>query len=131
MDGIILYLIVINVVAFLAFGLDKLKAKADAWRIPEKTLLGLAITGGSVGYNKAGANAGGIYVSRTGTLNMQGGSVHHNSCPRNGGGVFLNNAKFHFSGGDISFNKTETAAGGILAGSSSLVMPAPPLQRRQ
>lgn len=49
MDGIILYLIVINVVAFLAFGLDKLKAKADAWRIPEKTLLGLAITGGSVG----------------------------------------------------------------------------------
>ena len=49
MDGIILYLIVINVVAFLAFGLDKLKAKADAWRIPEKTLLGLAIIGGSVG----------------------------------------------------------------------------------
>ena len=41
MDGIILYLIVINVVAFLAFGLDKLKAKADAWRIPEKTLLGI------------------------------------------------------------------------------------------
>ena len=49
MDGIILYLIVINVVAFLAFGLDKLKAKADAWRIPEKTLLSLAIIGGSVG----------------------------------------------------------------------------------
>lgn len=49
MDGIILYLIVINVVAFLAFGLDKLKAKVDAWRIPEKTLLGLAIIGGSVG----------------------------------------------------------------------------------
>lgn len=49
MDGIILYLVVINVVAFLAFGLDKLKAKADAWRIPEKTLLGLAIIGGSVG----------------------------------------------------------------------------------
>ena len=49
MDGIILYLFVINVVAFLAFGLDKLKAKADAWRIPEKTLLGLAIIGGSVG----------------------------------------------------------------------------------
>ena len=49
MDGIILYLIVINVVAFLAFGLDKLKAKADAWRIPEKTLLGLAVIGGSVG----------------------------------------------------------------------------------
>ena len=49
MDGVILYLVVINVVAFLAFGLDKLKAKADAWRIPEKTLLGLAVIGGSVG----------------------------------------------------------------------------------
>lgn len=49
MNGLILYLVVINVVAFLAFGLDKLKAKADAWRIPEKTLLGLAIIGGSVG----------------------------------------------------------------------------------
>ena len=49
MDGIILYLIVINVVAFLAFGLDKLKAKADAWRIPEKTLFLLAIAGGSIG----------------------------------------------------------------------------------
>ena len=49
MDSILIYLVVINVVAFLAFGLDKLKAKADAWRIPEKTLLGLAIIGGSVG----------------------------------------------------------------------------------
>lgn len=49
MDGIILYLVIINVVAFLVFGLDKLKAKADAWRIPEKTLLGLAVIGGSVG----------------------------------------------------------------------------------
>ncbi|MBQ3549016.1 MAG: DUF1294 domain-containing protein [Oscillospiraceae bacterium] len=49
MRGIYLYLIVINVVAFFAFGLDKLKAKADAWRIPEKTLLGLAVIGGSVG----------------------------------------------------------------------------------
>ena len=49
MDGLYLYLIAINVVAFLAFGLDKLKAKADAWRIPEKTLLGLAVIGGSVG----------------------------------------------------------------------------------
>lgn len=49
MGGLTLYLAAVNVVAFLAFGLDKLKAKADAWRIPEKTLLGLAVIGGSVG----------------------------------------------------------------------------------
>ena len=49
MDGILIYLVIINVVTFLAFGLDKLKAKVDAWRIPEKTLLGLAVIGGSVG----------------------------------------------------------------------------------
>ena len=49
MDGVLIYLIVINVVTFLAFGLDKLKARADAWRIPEKTLLGLAVIGGSIG----------------------------------------------------------------------------------
>ena len=49
MDAILIYLVIINVVTFLAFGLDKLKAKADAWRIPEKTLLGLAVIGGSVG----------------------------------------------------------------------------------
>lgn len=49
MDALLLYLAAINIVAFLAFGLDKLKAKADAWRIPEKTLLGLAVIGGSVG----------------------------------------------------------------------------------
>lgn len=46
----VLYLIVINVIAFLAFGLDKMKAKQrGARRIPEKTLLGLALAGGSVG----------------------------------------------------------------------------------
>ena len=49
MDGILIYLVIINVVTFLACGLDKLKAKVDAWRIPEKTLLGLAVIGGSVG----------------------------------------------------------------------------------
>lgn len=49
MDVILIYLVIINVVTFLTFGLDKLKAKTDAWRIPEKTLLGLAVIGGSVG----------------------------------------------------------------------------------
>lgn len=43
------YLTLINVVAFLAFGIDKLKAKKGWWRIPEATLLTLAIVGGSLG----------------------------------------------------------------------------------
>ena len=49
MKAIILYLIGINVVTFLVYGLDKWKAKRDAWRISETTLLLLAAAGGSVG----------------------------------------------------------------------------------
>ena len=49
MKTIILYLIAINVVTFLVYGLDKWKAKRDAWRISETTLLLLAAAGGSVG----------------------------------------------------------------------------------
>ena len=49
MKTIILYLIGINVVTFLVYGLDKWKAKRDAWRISESTLLLLAAAGGSVG----------------------------------------------------------------------------------
>ena len=44
-----LYLIVINIVTFLIYGLDKWKAKRDARRISEKTLLTLAVIGGSIG----------------------------------------------------------------------------------
>ena len=43
------YLIVINVVTFLVYGIDKWKAKRSKWRIPEATLLVLAIIGGSIG----------------------------------------------------------------------------------
>ena len=43
------YIGVVNVVAFALYGLDKYKAKTGAWRIPEKTLLGIAVIGGSVG----------------------------------------------------------------------------------
>ena len=48
-DLILLYLAVANIVGFLAMGIDKAKAKAKAWRIPEKTLLMIAVLGGSVG----------------------------------------------------------------------------------
>jgi uncharacterized membrane protein YsdA (DUF1294 family) len=46
---IIYYLLVINAVAFFVYGIDKLKARKGWWRIPEATLLLLAIIGGSIG----------------------------------------------------------------------------------
>lgn len=39
----------INIITFLIYGIDKMKAKKGKWRIPEATLLMLAIAGGSVG----------------------------------------------------------------------------------
>ena len=48
-DGLLLWLLAVNVAAFVMMGLDKAKAKLGAWRIPEKTLLLTAAAGGSVG----------------------------------------------------------------------------------
>lgn len=48
---LIIYLIIINVIAFMLMGIDKGRAKRQAWRIPEKTLFGSAIIGGSIGSN--------------------------------------------------------------------------------
>lgn len=45
----IIYLILINIIAFLTMFLDKRKAKYGKWRIPEQTLLILALIGGSIG----------------------------------------------------------------------------------
>ena len=46
---IFICLLGINVVTFIAYGIDKWKAKHSKWRIPEATLLGLAVIGGSIG----------------------------------------------------------------------------------
>lgn len=46
---VLVYLVIINVVAFLVFGLDKWRARHSKWRISEATLLALAVVGGSVG----------------------------------------------------------------------------------
>ena len=46
---IILYLIVINIITFFLYGIDKWKAKQAWWRIPESVLLGMAAIGGSIG----------------------------------------------------------------------------------
>lgn len=44
-----IYILIINIVTFFAYGIDKYKAKKSLWRIPEATLLLLAAIGGSVG----------------------------------------------------------------------------------
>ena len=43
------YLLAINAVTFIVYGIDKYKAKKAKWRIPEATLLLLAVLGGSIG----------------------------------------------------------------------------------
>ena len=49
MRSLFIYLLVINLTAFAAYGLDKKKAEKDRWRIPEATLVMLAVLGGSIG----------------------------------------------------------------------------------
>ena len=46
---LVVYLIVVNLMAFVLYGADKSKAKRGKWRISEKTLIGIAMIGGSVG----------------------------------------------------------------------------------
>ena len=46
---ILIYLLAINIITFLVYGIDKLKAKKNWWRIPEATLLLMAVIGGSIG----------------------------------------------------------------------------------
>ena len=43
------YLAAINLVTWIAYGLDKGRAKSGKWRIPERTLLLLSLAGGSLG----------------------------------------------------------------------------------
>lgn len=43
------YLVVINLVAFFTYALDKQKAIRNQWRIPESTLLLMAVAGGCLG----------------------------------------------------------------------------------
>lgn len=49
MIAVLVYIIVINLVAFIAMGIDKDRAKKKKWRIPEKRLFFYAIIGGGVG----------------------------------------------------------------------------------
>ena len=47
--NLIIYLIIINIISFLAMFIDKKKAEKNRWRIKESTLLILALIGGSIG----------------------------------------------------------------------------------
>ena len=49
MEEIICYLLAVNLVTFLLYGIDKYKAKKGKWRISEATLLTMAAIGGSIG----------------------------------------------------------------------------------
>ena len=46
---LLVYLLLINAVGFLLMLVDKYKAKRNLWRIPEATLMGVAVIGGSIG----------------------------------------------------------------------------------
>ena len=44
-----IYLLIINAVGLILMLADKIKAKKNAWRIPEATLFLVAVVGGSIG----------------------------------------------------------------------------------
>ena len=48
-ETLLYYLIAINIVTLIVYGIDKVKAMKGKWRISEATLLLLAIIGGSIG----------------------------------------------------------------------------------
>ena len=49
MKYLLLYLLLINALAFVLMLADKQKARKNRWRIPERTLIGAAALGGSLG----------------------------------------------------------------------------------
>lgn len=65
MKVILIYLLIMNAAGFLIMTADKLFAKTNAWRVPERTLLGLAAFGGSIGVWLA------MYIVRHKTKHMK------------------------------------------------------------
>ena len=59
------YVLAINIVTLVVYGIDKYKAKNDMWRIPELTLMLLAAMGGSVGA------LGGMFLFRHKTKHLK------------------------------------------------------------
>ncbi|MGE7695221.1 DUF1294 domain-containing protein [Lysinibacillus sp. NPDC094177] len=48
-QALLAYMAVVSIVLLIMMGIDKSKAKKHEWRIAERTLFTLAITGGAVG----------------------------------------------------------------------------------
>ena len=57
-NNVLIYLLVINLIGFLAMGIDKWKARHNRWRIPESSLFTLTAIGGGIG------TIAGMYVFR-------------------------------------------------------------------
>ena len=49
MKYFLIYLLIVNAIAYLLMLIDKQKAKKKKWRIPEATLMGFAAIGGTIG----------------------------------------------------------------------------------
>lgn len=49
LTAVLVYLAIVNLIAFIAYGIDKRRAKKHRWRIPEITLIMFAAIGGSIG----------------------------------------------------------------------------------
>ena len=49
MNTALIYIIIMNILGFCLMGLDKYRARARQWRVPEEVLFGAALLGGSVG----------------------------------------------------------------------------------
>lgn len=49
MKFILIYLLTVNAAGFLVMTADKLFARKNMWRVPERTLMGVAAIGGSIG----------------------------------------------------------------------------------
>lgn len=65
MKYIIIYIIAINLIAFLAMYIDKRRARNASWRIKESTLFTLVLLGGGIG------GIAGMYTFRHKTQKMQ------------------------------------------------------------
>lgn len=48
-ESLLFYVVIINLLGFFIMYIDKSKAINNKWRVPEKTLLSIAILGGSIG----------------------------------------------------------------------------------
>lgn len=49
LNGVTIFLGIMNLITFIIYGADKMLAKMHSWRVPEILLLLLAALGGSVG----------------------------------------------------------------------------------